>query len=124
MDAGYAEAEGGELGSLIVHEGDQWADNEGSASTGDGGELVAEGFSCSGGHDEEDVATVGGGSADGFLIGAERVEAEGLVKQGGKLHGLAQFRILFALGVVIVFKRCPFENNQTYSPAILAHGGC
>jgi len=98
VDAGYAEAEGGELGGLVVHEGYERADDEGGASSGDGRELVAEGFACSGGHDEEDVATVGGGSADSFLIGTERVEAEGLVKQGGELHGLAQFRILFALG--------------------------
>lgn len=105
MDAGYAEAEGGELGSLIVHEGDERTDDEGGASAGDGRELVAERFSCSGGHDEEDVATVGGGSADGFLIGAERVEAEGLVKQGGKIHALGYLRMLFAFGVVIGWMR-------------------
>ena len=44
MDAGDAEAEGGELGGLVVHEGDEGRDDEGGASAGDGGELVAEGF--------------------------------------------------------------------------------
>ena len=91
VDAGYAEAEGGELGGLVVHEGDERADDEGGASAGDGGELVAEGFACSRGHDEEDVAAVGGGSADGFLVGAEGVEAEGLVEQGGEIMGLPIF---------------------------------
>jgi hypothetical protein len=38
---------------------------------------------------------VGGGAADGFLIGAKGGKAEGGVKQGGEIHQLAQFRILF-----------------------------
>ena len=71
VDAGDAEAGGGELGGLVVHEGDEGGDDERGAAAGDGGELVAEGFACSGGHDEEDVAAVGGGAADGFLVGAE-----------------------------------------------------
>ena len=95
VDAGDAEAGGGELGGLVVHEGDEGRDDEGGAAAGDGGELVAEGLSCSGGHDEEDVAAVGGGAADGFLVGAKGCEAEGLVEQGGEVHQLAQFRILF-----------------------------
>ena len=72
VDAGDAEAGGGELGGLVVHEGDEWGDDEGGAAAGDGGELVAEGFSGSGGHDEENVAAVGGGAADGLLVGAKR----------------------------------------------------
>ncbi len=60
MDAGDAEAEGGELGGLIIHEGDERGDDEcGAAASGglagEGGELVAEAFAGSGGHDEEDV---------------------------------------------------------------------
>lgn len=94
VDAGYAEAEGGELVCLVVHEGNKRADDECCAPSGYGWELVAEGFSCSGGHDEKDVVAFGSGSADGFLIGAEGFEAEGLVEQGGELHGPAQFRIL------------------------------
>ena len=71
VDAGDAETGGGEFGGLIVHQRDEGGDDEGGAAAGYGGELVAEGFACSGGHDEEDVAAVGGGAADGFLIGAE-----------------------------------------------------
>ena len=96
VDAGDAEAGGGEFGGLVVHEGNEGGDDEGSAAAGDGGKLVAEGFSCSGGHDEEDIAAVGGGAADSFLIGAEGREAEGLVEQGGEIHQPAQFRIMFA----------------------------
>ena len=47
---------------LVVHEGDEGGDDEGSAGlagllAGDGGELVAEGFAGAGGHDEKDVAS-------------------------------------------------------------------
>ena len=66
-----AEAERRELGGLVVHEGDERGDDEGGAAAGDGGELVAEGLASSGGHDEQDVAAVGGGAADRFLVGAE-----------------------------------------------------
>jgi len=45
--------------------------------------LVAEGFAGSGGHDEEAVAAIGGGAADGFLIGSEGGVAEGGVEKGG-----------------------------------------
>ena len=98
VDAGDAEGEGGEFRGLVVHEGDERGDDECGASAGDGGELVAEGFSCSGGHDEENVATVGGGSADGFLISAKGFVAEGLVEQGGEIHPPFEFRILFVFG--------------------------
>ena len=96
VDAGDAETEGGELGGLVVHEGDKGADDEGGASAGDGGKLVAEGFSCSCRHDEEDVAAFGGGAADGLLIGAKAGEAEGLVEELVQVHALAYLRILFA----------------------------
>ena len=73
---------GGELGGLVFHEGDERADDQGGAAAGDGGELVAEGFAGAGGHDEQDVAAVGGGAADGFLVGAEGCEAEGACGAG------------------------------------------
>ena len=86
VDAGYAEAEVGELGGLVVHEGDERGDDERGASAGDGGELVAEGLAGSGGHDEEDVAAVGGGAADGFLIGAEGAWPKVLMEEGFEVH--------------------------------------
>ena len=101
VDACDAEAKGRELGGLVVHEGDERADDEGGASAGDGGELVAEGLAGAGGHDQQDVAAFGGGAADGFLVGAERGEAEGFVKEAGEVHGPAYLRILFAYGCSI-----------------------
>jgi hypothetical protein len=86
VDAGDAEAEGGDLGGLVVHECDEGGDDEGCASAGDGGELVAEGFAGAGGHDEQDVRAFGGGAADGFLVGAEGGEAEGGVEQVFEVH--------------------------------------
>jgi hypothetical protein len=96
VDASDSEAGSGELGGLVVHEGDEWGDDESCAAARDGGQLVAKGFSRSGGHDEQNIATVGGGATDSFLIGAKGREAEGLVEQGGEIHQPAQFRILFA----------------------------
>ena len=84
---------------LIVHECDKRRDDEGGASTGNGRELVAEALACSCGHDQQNVAAFGGGSADGLLIGAEGGEAEGLVEEVGEVHELAYLRILFACGV-------------------------
>ena len=96
VNAGDAEAKGGELGGLVVHEGDERADDEGGASAGDGGELVAERFSSSSGHDEQDVSAFSGGAADCLLIGAEVGKAEGLVEELVQVHGPAYLRILFA----------------------------
>jgi hypothetical protein len=53
---------------------------------GDGGELVAERLAGAGGHDQQHVAAVDGGAADGFLVGAEGGEAEGAVEQVSKEH--------------------------------------
>jgi len=87
VDAGYFEAGGRKLVGLVVHQGDERADDQRGAAAGDGGELVAEALAGAGGHDEQDVAAVGGGAADGLLVGAEGGEAEGLMEEGGKLHG-------------------------------------
>jgi len=106
VDAGDFEAEGGELGGLVVHEGDERADNECGAAissklAGDGGELVAEAFAGSCGHDEEDVAAAGGGLADGLLVDAEAPVAEGLVEKGGEvLAGIVLASIVLA-GIVL-----------------------
>ena len=86
VDAGDAEAGGSELGGLVVHEGDERADDECGAAPGDGGKLVTEGLSRSCGHDEQDVTAIGGGAADCLLVGAELGEAEGLVEEGFEVH--------------------------------------
>ena len=93
VDAGDAEAVCGELGGLVVHERDERGDDERGALAGDGGKLVAEAFAGAGGHDEEDVAAVGGGAADGFLVGAEGGEAEGGAEEGEEIHGHFYFRV-------------------------------
>jgi hypothetical protein len=72
-----AEAVGGELGGLVVHERNERRDYKRGAAAGDGGKLVAEGLAGACGHDQEDVAAVGCGAADGFLVGTESGEAEG-----------------------------------------------
>ena len=88
VNAGDAEAEGGELGGLVVHEGDEGGDDEGGAAAREGGELVAEGLSGAGGHDEQDVAAGGGGFADELLVGAEVAVAEDAVEEVGEGFGL------------------------------------
>ena len=90
MDPTDAEAVGRELGSLVVHEGVEGGDDEGGTGfscglAGDGRELVAKALAGAGGHYEEDVAAVGGGAADGFLVGSEGRVAEGAVEQGGEV---------------------------------------
>lgn len=80
MDAGDTEACGGELGGLIVHEGNKRANDESSAASGYGGKLVTETLTGSCGHDEQDVSAVSCGAADSLLIGSKRGEAEGLME--------------------------------------------
>lgn len=81
VDASDAEAEGGELGCLVVHQRNEWRDDECCASPGKRGELIAERLSRTGGHDEQNVAAIGCGAADGFLVGTEAGEAEGPVEE-------------------------------------------
>ena len=90
VDAGDAEAEGGELGGLVIHEGDERGDDESGAAASEGGELVAEALAGSGGHDEEDVATGGGGLADLLLMGSEGAVTEDAVKELGEGFGLLE----------------------------------
>ena len=86
VDACDLEAFGGELGCLIVHEGDEGAHDEGGASASNGGKLVAEALTRAGRHDEEDVASLGHGTADDFLIFAEAGEAKGGSEEGDEIH--------------------------------------
>jgi hypothetical protein len=48
--------------------------------------LVAEGLASAGGHHQQSVAAIGGGAADGLLIGAEGGVAEGRVKKLGEVR--------------------------------------
>ena len=84
VDAGNVEAEGGELGCLVVHKRDQRRNNERRTAAGERGKLVAEGFAGAGRHDEQDVAALDRGTADGFLVGAKSAETEALLKESVK----------------------------------------
>ena len=86
MDAGRAQAGSSEFGGLVVHESDERADDEGGASAGDGGKLVAEALAGAGGHDEQDVAAVGDRAADGLLIFAETLKAKSGTEEGSEIH--------------------------------------
>ncbi len=88
MDAGDAEAEGGELGGLVVHEGDEGRDDQRGAAAGEGGELVAEALAGAGGHDEQDVATGCCGLADDLLVRTELAVTEDAVEELGEGFGL------------------------------------
>jgi hypothetical protein len=87
MDALGAQPKLPQLGNLIFHEGDERRDHERRAASGQPGELVAEGFSCSSGHDEEDVLALHDRAADCFLIGAEGGEAEGFFEEDAQIRG-------------------------------------
>lgn len=65
---------------LIVHERYQGRDDQRGSTTCDGGELVAEAFACARWHDQQDVAALGGGFADGVLAGSEFAESEDAVE--------------------------------------------
>ncbi len=91
VDAGDAQTVGGELRGLVVHEGDEGADDEGGvegalAGAGHGGKLVAQTFAGAGRHDEEHVLTPGEGAADGFLILTEGGVAEGGMENWEEIH--------------------------------------
>ena len=79
------EAECGELGDLVFHECDKRRNDERCSAERDGWKLIAERLPCPGGHDEQQVATVDGGTADSFLVGAEACEAKGRLKKLGKV---------------------------------------
>ena len=84
VDALHGEVALLELGDLIFHEGDQRADDQRGAAARDGGQLVAERLAGAGGHDQQHVAAVDDGLADGFLAGAEGGEAEGGLQEFGE----------------------------------------
>jgi len=76
VDAGGADAVGAGGVDLVLHEGDEGADDDHAAVLHDGGELEAEGLSAAGGHEGEDVAAIEEALHGLFLVGAELVVAE------------------------------------------------
>src|SRR6185437_6889579 len=80
VDAADAQTARGEFGTLVLHEGDEWADDEPCASAYDCRELVAKRFAGAGGHDEQKVSSCNGGLAGFLLVGPEAGMSENLRK--------------------------------------------
>ena len=100
MDPGDSEAEGGELGGLIIHERDERADDERGPAAGEGWELVAETLAGSSGHDEQDIATGGSSLAYHLLVCTEVAVTEDAVEKLGEGLGWVErghvLRFIFA----------------------------
>jgi len=77
MDAFGAQAEGLELGDLVLHQRDERRHDERDPAADEAGELVTERLSCAGAHDEKDVLAFGHRPAYCFLPGPEGFQAEG-----------------------------------------------
>jgi hypothetical protein len=90
VDARGAEALGEELVGLVIHQGNQWTDDDDAAADalapGEAGQLVAEALAGAGGHDDEGVVAVGDALADGLLVGAKGVEAEAPLQERQQRH--------------------------------------
>jgi len=71
MNACDFETESGELGCLVVHQGDQGADDQCRAAARDGWKLIAERFPGPRRHDQKHVPACDYGTTDGFLVGAK-----------------------------------------------------
>ena len=84
VDALHREVALLELGHLIFHQGDQRTDHQRGAAARHGGQLVAQRLAGAGGHDQQDVAALDHGLADGFLAWAEGGEAEGGLQEFGE----------------------------------------
>ena len=67
---------------LVLHQGDQRADDQADAGAHQRGHLVAQRLAAAGGHEHERVAAGEDRLDDGFLVAAERVVAPHLL-QGG-----------------------------------------
>ena len=81
MNALDAKTLGRELGSLVIHEGDEWAHYERGAGAGDPRKLIAKGFSSTCGHNQKQVAPRSGGAAYSLLIGAKVSKSKGSLQE-------------------------------------------
>ena len=69
-----------QVGDLIVHQGDQRRDDDGSALQHDSGQLIAQRFAATGGHDDKGVTSIQHTLDDGLLISLKCVKAEVLLQ--------------------------------------------
>ena len=72
---------------MVLHQCDQWGDDDGDSGQQHGGQLVAQGLAFAGGHDDEGVASLEDGPHDLLLRGAEACEAKVLLQCRLQIHG-------------------------------------
>src|SRR6266446_2376771 len=91
VQAGSGNAHLEELRDLVLHQGDEWGDEDGDAGVEHGGKLVAERFAAAGRHYDASVAAGGEAAHDGFLAGAKGfvapVSVQGFVEEGVVVGG-------------------------------------
>ena len=81
VDPGDVHPELVELGCLVIHERDQWRNDERGAAASKRRQLVAQGFACAGWHHQQHIGAVHGRGTHSLLVGAERTKTEPLFKQ-------------------------------------------
>ena len=87
VEGSGADAELAQGFDLVAHEGDERGDDDAHAFAAQSGDLVAEGFSAAGGHQDQRVAAAHGVGYYLFLLAAEAGEAEGAVQDIGRIGG-------------------------------------
>lgn len=94
------DTEGAQGVHLVLHEGDQRGDHDAGARPDQGGDLVAEGLSATGGHEDDRVAAPDDVLDHRALLAAERLVPEDLVQRllrsalGRHTHGRARPSVL------------------------------
>ncbi len=114
VDALRREAQRLELGDLILHQRDQRAHHQRRPPAREAGELVAEGFTRAGGHDQQHVGARCGGAAHRLLITAERGEAEDGFEEAGQVgrHHLLASRLSTIYRTATVRERGPQPGTE------------
>lgn len=85
VQASGGNAFGGQLGGLVLHQGDEGRDDDAGLAGDDGRQLIAEAFAAAGGHDGGHVAAIEQATDDSFLLGAETGMAPITLKLSGEV---------------------------------------
>ena len=78
MDAIDGKAALLQLGDLILHQGDQRADDQSGPTEGKARQLITKGLTGTRGHDQQQVVPLRGRQANRFLVGAEPLVTEAI----------------------------------------------
>ena len=87
---------------LILHQGDERADHKGCSTARNSGELIAQGFPGSCGHDQEEIMAPNDGFTDILLKGPERTEMKHFLQQTFQVAGMGlspPFPVPFPIGL-------------------------